>query len=92
MKILVTGAAGFIASHLCERLLKEGHDVIGLDNLNNYYDPKIKKANAQILKKYPQFKLITGEILDEKLLAKILKTINLTKSFTWQPGQGYDHL
>lgn len=45
MKILVTGCAGFIGSHLCERLLKDGHTVVGLDNMNQYYDPDLKKEN-----------------------------------------------
>ncbi|MCJ0929723.1 NAD-dependent epimerase [Virgibacillus halodenitrificans] len=43
MKILITGAAGFIGSHLSSRLLHEGHQVIGLDNINDYYDPQLKK-------------------------------------------------
>lgn len=47
MKIIVTGAAGFIGSHLCERLLKEGHSVIGIDNFDPFYSRKIKEANLQ---------------------------------------------
>lgn len=45
MNIFVTGAAGFIGSHVCEAFLKKSHTVIGLDNMNQYYDPEIKKAN-----------------------------------------------
>ena len=43
MKILITGTAGFIGFHLAERLLKEGHSVIGVDSLNSYYDVNLKK-------------------------------------------------
>ncbi len=46
MRILVTGAAGFIASHLCEKLQELGHEVVGLDNFNDYYSPKLKRMNA----------------------------------------------
>jgi len=49
MKILVTGAAGFIGYHLCEQLLKLGHDVIGLDNINDYYDVNLKYARLKEL-------------------------------------------
>lgn len=49
MKILVTGAAGFIGYHLCERLIKEGHDVVGLDNINDYYDINLKYARLEQL-------------------------------------------
>jgi len=62
--ILVTGGAGFIGSHLCERLLKDGHSVICLDNFDSYYDPNIKIRNVeQISKKYPgPFTIVTGDI------------------------------
>jgi nucleoside-diphosphate-sugar epimerase len=49
MKILVSGAAGFIGSHLAEALQREGHQVVGLDNFNDYYAPAIKRHNAQAL-------------------------------------------
>ncbi len=50
-KILVTGAAGFIGFHLCRKLLKDSYDVIGIDNLNDYYDVNLKKARIESLKK-----------------------------------------
>ena len=49
MKILVTGAAGFIASHTCERLKAMGHEVIGLDNFSSYYSLELKKLNEKAL-------------------------------------------
>ena len=53
--ILVTGAAGFIGFHVASKLLKEGHQVIGLDNLNSYYDVKLKKSRLEILSKSQNF-------------------------------------
>ena len=48
MKILVTGAAGFIGSNLSEFLLNEGYEVVGVDNFNDYYDPRKKRHNAEL--------------------------------------------
>src|SRR4030042_3368750 len=52
MKILVTGAAGFIGYHLCKRLLQDSHVVVGFDNFNEYYDPKLKKARVENLLRF----------------------------------------
>ena len=51
MPILITGVAGFIGFHLCKRLLKEDNDVIGIDNLNDYYDQTLKLDRLRNLKK-----------------------------------------
>jgi nucleoside-diphosphate-sugar epimerase len=69
--VLVTGAAGFIGSHLCERLVSEDHHVIGLDNFNDFYDPKIKKRNISGILDNPNFTLIPGDILNKELLDAI---------------------
>ena len=72
-KILVTGCAGFIGSHLTDRLLKNGHQVAGIDNFNDYYDPKIKERNLENALKSKRFKLYRADILDFGGLLQIFK-------------------
>ena len=52
MKIIITGSAGFIGHALCEKLLNQGAGVIGIDNHNDYYDPRIKEARVERLVKF----------------------------------------
>lgn len=66
MKILVTGAAGFIGSNLAEKLLKRGDEVVGLDNFNDYYDPAKKRANEQRLNSYPVFTMVEADVRDRQ--------------------------
>jgi len=69
--ILVTGAAGFIGFYLSERLLKEGKNVVGYDNLNDYYDTKLKDARLEILNKYENFTFVKGNLADKETLEKV---------------------
>ena len=64
MKVLVTGAAGFIGYHLAERLLAEGFAVTGLDNLNAYYDPRLKQARLERLRQRPGFDFVALDLAD----------------------------
>jgi UDP-glucuronate 4-epimerase len=73
MNILVTGGAGFIGSHLVERLLGRGDRVVVLDNLNDYYDPSIKEKNIALSLKAGGMTFIKGDILDAGLLEKTFK-------------------
>ena len=70
MKILVTGAAGFIGFHLCKSLLDDGYEVLGIDNINDYYDPKLKLARLDQLKPYKNFKSEKVDIADRESLTK----------------------
>jgi len=73
MKILVTGAAGFIGFHLCQRLLNEGWQVIGVDNLNDFYDPKLKKTRLEIIDSFNNFRFYHGNIEDVEFMISIFK-------------------
>ncbi len=73
MKILVTGSAGFIGSMLSIKLLERGEEVFGIDNHNDYYDPKIKDARIQLLKKNKNYKHYKIDITDQINLKKVFK-------------------
>jgi len=71
MKYLVTGAAGFIGNFVAERLCNEGHDVIGLDNLNDYYDPNLKLARLKRLDKFDNFTFVKLDLADKTGMEKL---------------------
>lgn len=73
MKVLVTGAAGFIGSHLADKLARRGDEVVGLDNFNDYYDPAKKRANEKRLAAYPHFKMIEADIRDRARMFAIFE-------------------
>jgi UDP-glucuronate 4-epimerase len=71
MKFLVTGAAGFIGYHAAERLLAAGHQVVGIDNLNDYYDVGLKMARLDLLANKPAFQFIKLDLADRECMAKL---------------------
>ena len=72
-KILVTGCAGFIGMNVCESILKEGSIIQGIDNLNNYYDPKLKKDRIKKLIEFENFMFSEGDIVNIKFLEKVFQ-------------------
>jgi UDP-glucuronate 4-epimerase len=71
---LVTGAAGFIGSHLVEALLRRGDRVVGIDNFDAYYDPTIKRHNIERASTYPGYVLMEGDIRNEDFLAEVFSS------------------
>ncbi|MDA8126669.1 MAG: NAD-dependent epimerase [Deltaproteobacteria bacterium] len=67
-KILVTGAAGFIGFHLSQLLMKRGESVVGLDNLNSYYDVTLKESRLALLEKDPRFRFVRAELADRQAM------------------------
>ncbi|HEX8979660.1 MAG TPA: NAD-dependent epimerase [Parasulfuritortus sp.] len=91
MKVLITGAAGFIGMHVARILLKRGDEVVGVDTLNDYYDPALKLARLEQLKPYPGFKFvqvdIAGRMAMEDLFAA--ERFNRVVNLAAQPGVRY---
>jgi len=78
MKILLTGAAGFIGSHAAEKLLAAGHSVVGLDNFDPYYDPAIKRRNLEAASREAKYRFVEGDYGNAEWLDRLL------------PGEGFD--
>ena len=77
MNILITGAAGFIGSHLAERLVQQGHNIIGLDNFDPFYDRSVKEANVAALRNASNFQLVEGDIRNVEQVDAILAPANI---------------
>ena len=79
--ILITGAAGFIGFHLTKKLSEKGLKIVGVDNLNTYYDKNLKLARLKQLKKFKNFIFLKSDISDIKKLKKIFKKYNFSKVY-----------
>lgn len=71
MNLFITGGAGFIGSTLCDKMLKDGHKIVVVDNFNDYYSPELKEKNIKHNLKNANYKLYRGDICDKNLLSKI---------------------
>ena len=71
--VLITGVAGFIGFYLAKRLLKDGFTVVGIDNMNSYYDVKLKEARLEKLKPFENFSFFKTDLADASGLGEIFK-------------------
>jgi len=73
MKVLVSGCAGFIGMHVCERLLARGDEIVGVDNLNDYYDVTLKQARLARLQQHTNFRFVRLDIADRPAIASLFE-------------------
>ena len=76
--VLVTGAAGFIGMHVADRLLAAGHAVVGIDNLNDYYDPALKEARLRELARHEGFTFLRCDVADRDAISRLFSTYPIT--------------
>jgi nucleoside-diphosphate-sugar epimerase len=85
MKVIVTGAAGFVGSHLCQRLVDQGDEVVGIDCFTDYYSPRRKEANLVSLADHGSFTLQRVDLLSAPL-ASLLEDVDVVYHLAGQPG------
>jgi UDP-glucuronate 4-epimerase len=81
MSVLVTGGAGFIGSHVVEKLINQDEEVVCLDNFDPFYAPPIKRRNLARVATHPRFHLFEGDIRDQRLLEKLFSDYSITRIF-----------
>src|SRR5881409_3998736 len=91
MRLLVTGAAGFIGFHVARRLLTDGHDVVGLDSVNHYYDVRLKEARLELLQGHRNFEFVRTALADPEAMNQLFDRCNFDRvlHFAAQAGVRY---
>jgi nucleoside-diphosphate-sugar epimerase len=84
-RVVVTGAAGFIGSHLCDRLLADGHEVVGIDSFTGYYARDLKEANLESARKHSNFKVVEADLVTAGL-SQALSGASVVFHLAGQPG------
>ena len=79
MKILVTGAAGFIGFHTAKQLLERGETIVGLDNFNDYYDVNLKESRASVLDDFDNFRMVRIDLADRSAMEALFANENFEK-------------
>ena len=87
MKILVTGAAGFIGFHTARQLLERGEEVVGLDNFNDYYDVSLKESRASIIERYENFNMVRVDLADRAGMETLFESEKFDKVIHLGAGQ-----
>jgi UDP-glucuronate 4-epimerase len=90
-RVLVTGAAGFIGFHLSRRLCEEGLEVVGLDNVNDYYNPKLKWDRLELLQEFENFTFEKGDLSDESFLNGVFETYSFDTVINLAAQAGVRH-
>src|ERR687893_2441487 len=86
MRVVVTGAAGFIGSHVCEELLGRGHEVVGIDGFTRFYGRELKERNVAELRRALGFTLREGSLLDQPRWADMLAGADAVCHLAGRPG------